>query len=138
MGAEIGWGLNEVRWSEEHRVAPRREAWRIWRADHGRPAPDLQGRPPVQNDHRGSLSVEASAALSSEEPVLWHQVSRGEDWSGLVARYNVADPSALLAANGLVEAGPLVPGEWVCVPCRLVRPVWEIDPEGGSEEDADG
>ncbi|HEY8530941.1 MAG TPA: LysM domain-containing protein, partial [Limnochorda sp.] len=62
-------------------------------------------------------------------PVLWHQVQPHEDWATLVARYNIADPRELIAANGLSEPRSLVPGDWVRVPCHLARPVWELRPE---------
>ncbi len=95
---------------------PRDPAGRV-----GGPAPSAGGAP------RPDRTPEPGGG-----PVLWHQVQPSEDWAGLVARYNIAEPQALLAANGLTEPRDLLPGDWVCVPCRLARPVWELPlPEEG-------
>src|SRR5690606_28129518 len=77
-------------------------------------------------------------AGTTQMDALWHQVARGEDWAALIARYNVPEPGALLEANGLQAPRPLVPGEWVCVPCNLVRPVWELDLNAEKEGASDG
>src|SRR5690554_3366565 len=129
------WEMSNMPWNGQDAGSWVSGSWRPWEAGRW----NVQTPASPREEPRETVKQEAAGPpahqnRSTRLDVLWHQVTRGEDWAALIARYNVSDPRALLAANGLEEARTLVPGEWVCVPCDLVRPVWELDPDGEGDE----
>lgn len=142
--------MSTVAWSREALGEAFPEPWRFWRAGGMRALPPGAPAPAGTGPGEGSAleAIPSGAApdpprLAGPQeqggeggrgPVLWHQVQPHEDWATLVARYNIAEPRELLAANGLAEPKPLVPGDWVCVPCHLARPVWELLSDQAEEE----
>ncbi|NMA71328.1 MAG: LysM peptidoglycan-binding domain-containing protein [Firmicutes bacterium] len=132
--------MSAVAWKSDGVETLFPESWRLWQLGGGPPPPTAPGDgPETRRDESAGPPPSAGGAPRPDGtpepgggPVLWHQVQPSEDWAGLVARYNIAEPQALLAANGLTEPRDLLPGDWVCVPCRLARPVWELPlPEEG-------
>lgn len=128
--------MSAVAWSREQLGGAFREPWRVWRSGgmHAHPSEEPAGAgargEPNPSGEVGELPRPTGQREEGEDggraPVLWHQVQPHDDWATLVARYNIAEPRALLEANGLTEPRALVPGDWVCVPCHLARPVWEL------------
>lgn len=129
-------------WSKDELGARFPEPWRLWQPGGLPTRPPEAMDPPEAEAGEGRVPPPAEEVRPPEldgepdgEPgqVLWHQVQPHEDWATLVARYNIEKPRALLEANGLTEPRSPVPGEWVCVPCHLARPVWELRLDEGGE-----